>query len=379
MKFKKYLMKSIFIIFVSVLMIGCSSNQENNRSMVGDDFFYVGTYTNGDSEGIYKYKLSNSGKLDSVGLFAKSDNPSFLALSSDKRYLLACNEINSADNKGTVESFRITEDSLEFLSRSSSGGAHPCFVTSDENGNVLTANYTGGNIALLKLGEDGILSDLLDLQDHNHKSLSKSQDKAHAHSAWFIPNTNKIVSVDLGTNELWFSEIDEKQSKLIPLKQRKLSMENGAGPRHLAIHRKGWFYVANELNSTVSIVSENSDGIYELKSSFSTIPKEFNEDSFCGDIHLSPDSKFLYVSNRGHNSIAVFSVNQDNGNLTLVSYHDVKGSWPRNFTITDDGNFLLVANQKTNNIVSFEIDNGTGELTFVDEINAPTPVCLVFQ
>ena len=372
-------MKYTFTVLIAILFMGCNSNQQKSKSIEKDSFFYVGTYTNGDSEGIYKYKLSSSGKLDSIGLFAKSDNPSFLTLSADKKYLIACNEVDSFNGNGSVESFRVTDDSLEFLSRSSSGGAHPCFVNIDDGGNVLVANYTGGNISLLKLGEDGVLTEPLDLQQHVSNIKSKGQDRAHAHSAWFLPNTNNVVSVDLGSNELWFSEIDEEKSKLISSKQQKLMMEEGAGPRHLAIHTKGWLYVANELNSTISLVVRNSKDIYELKSSVSTVPKEFQGKSFCGDIHLTPDSRFLYISNRGHNSITAFKVDGNNGSLTLVSYYDVKGSWPRNFTITDDGKYLLVANQKTNNIVSFAINKENGELNFVDEISAPTPVCLVFE
>ena len=372
------IMKHIFKALVLVLIIGCNSNQKERIPMSGDNYFYVGTYTDGESEGIYKYKLLEDGKLDSIGLVAKSNNPSFLALSSDKQYLIACNEINSVNGMGTVESFKVAGDSLEFISRKSSGGAHPCFVNINKNGNVLVANYTGGNIGLLKLEEDGALSDLLYVQQHVGKYISKRQDKAHAHSAWFIPNSNEVVSVDLGTNQLWFSVIDKEQIKLLPSKHKALSLTDGAGPRHLAIHQKGWIYVVNELNSTVSLVAKNHKDIYELKSNISTLPYDFEGESFCGDIHLSADSKFLYVSNRGHNSIAVFSVNPNDGDLTLVTHQDVKGNWPRNFTISNSGLFLLVANQKSNNIVSFSINKENGKLTFIDEIDAPTPVCLVF-
>lgn len=371
-------MKHIFTVLILVLLSSCNSNQEERKAMSGDNYFYVGTYTAGESEGIYKYKLSEDGKLDSIGLVAKSDNPSFLTLSSDKQYLIACNEINSVNGKGTVESFKIADDSLEFLSKRSSGGAHSCFVNIGDKGNVLVANYTGGNVGLLKLDGDGSLSELLYVQQHIGKAISKRQDKAHAHSAWFVPNTNEVISVDLGTNQLWFSVIDDERSKLMPSKNKALSFDKGAGPRHLAIHPKGWIYVVNELNSTVSLVVKNKNDNYELKVSISTLPKDFEGESFCGDIHLSIDSKFLYVSNRGHNSIAVFSVNQENGRLTSTYFHDVKGDWPRNFTLSSDGKFLLVANQKSNNIVSFAINKENGMLTFVDEVNAPTPVCLVF-
>ena len=376
---KLKIIKHFIFIATLVLLSSCNSDKIDKKKMEKSSCFYVGTYTNGSSEGIYKYKLSENGKLDSVGLVAKSNNPSFLTLSKDNKYLLCCNEVNSVDGKGTVESYRIGKDSLEFVSRSSSGGAHPCFVTTNNDNVVLVANYTGGNVGLLKLKNKGCLSKLLDLQQHTAKNISERQDKAHAHSSWFIPGTdNKIVSVDLGTNELIFSEIIDEGSKFSTDK-KVLTMVPGSGPRHLAIHKKGWMYVVNELNSTVTQVVKNSKNEYEIEASISTLPSNFEGDSFCGDIHISLDGKFLYVSNRGHNSIAVFKINQGNGELSTVSFHNVKGSWPRNFTLSKNGNFLLVANQKTNNIVSFKVNKENGELTFVDEINAPIPVCLVFE
>ena len=372
-------MKYIFSILVLAMFFSCNSNQNETKSMRVDNYFYVGTYTDGDSDGIYKYKLSSDGKLDSIGLVAKSDNPSFLALSNDSNYLIACNEINTIDGNGTVESFKIADDKLRLLSRSSSGGAHPCFVNIDELGNVLVANYTGGNVGLLNLGKDGKLSELLDVQQHVGKAINDRQDKkAHAHSAWFIPNTNEVISVDLGTNELLFSQIPQSNSKFSPITQ-KLSMESGAGPRHLSIHAKGWIYVVNELNSTVSLVVKNNEGIYELEKSISTLPDNFKGESYCADIHISSDGKFLYASNRGDNSIAVFSIDDNNGELSTVSHHSVKGNWPRNFSFSPNGEFLLVANQKSNNITSFSRNELTGKLKFIDEINAPTPVCLLFE
>jgi len=371
-------MRYLFLVLYSAFFFSCNMREEDNTSILEDDYFYIGTYTNGESEGIYKFKLSAEGILDSIGLVAKSDNPSFLAFSKDKRYLIACNEINTVEKNGTVESFKVLENNLELITTSSSGGAHPCFVNIDEEGTVLVTNYTGGNVGLLKLNKDGGLSELLDVQQHIGRIINNRQYNAHAHSAWFIPNSNKIISVDLGTNELLFSEISDNKSIISPI-TNKLLMEEGAGPRHLSIHSKGWIYVVNELNSTVSLVVKNVDGIYKIKNSISTLPDNFKGESYCADIHISYDEKFLYASNRGDNSIVVFSINKTNGMLTTVSIHSVKGNWPRNFSLSPNGKFLLVANQKSNNITSFLRDEITGKLTFVDKINAPTPVCLLFE
>lgn len=341
--------------------------------------FYVGTYTKGNSQGIYKYTLKNDGSLKYIGLAAKSDNPSFLAKTSDNKYLIAVNEINSKNGLGTVESFLIQGDSLHFINRTSSGGAHPCFVTINKNGFVLVANYTGGNVGLLKVGEKGKLSDLLDVQQHKGKGTLERQKSPHAHSAWFNPVDNHIISVDLGTNELWFSRLDTLESKLNPSNPNTLNMASGAGPRHLVYHPNvKWIYVLNELNGTITLVQKSDDGNYIKKGSISTLPKGYKKPNNCADIHISKDGKFVYASNRGHNSIAIFNVNTTDGSLNLIGHESTRGDGPRNFSLSPDGKYLLVANQLTNNIVSFKRNKTTGLLEYVQEINAPTPVCILF-
>lgn len=336
--------------------------------------FYLGTYTNSDSKGIYKYTLLEDGKLELVGLVAQSENPSFLTKSPDGKYLLAVNE----NTEGSVESFKIEKDSLVFINRSASGGAHPCHIMTTENGHVLAANYTGGNVGLLELMEDGKLSALLDVQQHSGKGTHTRQDAPHAHSAWLAPDNETIISVDLGTNELIFSKIDSENKKLIPdSTQHKLQMNPEAGPRHLSIHpNKKWIYVIDELTSSVSLVIKE-EGLYTVKSSISTLPEDYAEGNTCADIHISDDGKFLYASNRGHNSIAIFSIGE-NGELSALGHESTKGDGPRNFSLSPNNEFLLVANQNTNNIISFKRNIETGALDFVSEINAPVPVCILF-
>ena len=335
--------------------------------------FYVGTYTNGQSEGIYKYVLLKNGTMESLGLAVKSENPSFLTKSADGSYLIAVNENES----GTVSSFKIQKDSLQFINKHSSGGAHPCFVAINNRGFVLAANYTGGNIGLLQLGDNGELSPLLDVQQHKGQGTHARQDAPHAHSVWFDPDGKTIISVDLGTNELLFSTIDTHTKKLIPFNQSKLNLDPGAGPRHLAFHPKNpWIYVINELNSTVSWVKKDERG-YTLKSSYTTLPKAFTGENFTSDIHISNDGKFLYASNRGHNSLAIFSVEAD-GSLELLGHESTRGDWPRNFALSPDNDFLLVANQHSDNIVSFKRDAESGRLDYISKIHAHTPVCILF-
>jgi 6-phosphogluconolactonase len=340
--------------------------------------FYVGTYTTSESRGIYKYLLQKDGSLEHIGLAAKSENPSFLTMSADKKFILAVNEIDN-EGVGTVESFLITDDSLAFISRSSSGGAHPCFVAINELGFVLTTNYTSGNVGLLRLNKNGELSPLLDVQTHIGSSTHKNQKGPHAHSAWFVPSDNTIIAVDLGTNDLWFSQLDTGLQKLIPSDPQTLAMQPGAGPRHLAFHPNGqWIYVVNELGCTITLVRKTDNSNYKKSVSFSTLPISYTEPNTCADIHISSDGKFVYASNRGHNSIAIFKVIADTGSLSLIGHQPTFGYAPRNFSLSPDDNFLLVANQHTNNIVSFKRDKINGLLIYLQQIDAPTPVCILF-
>lgn len=338
-----------------------------------ETIFYVGTYTEGNSEGVYKYSLKDDGEIHSIGLSVKTENPSFIAKSSDGKYLLAVSE----KEVGIVKSFKIIGDNLQFISKSSSGGAHPCFITSNNKGYVLVANYTSGNIGLLKLSLEGRLSNLLDVQQHSGKGITFRQRTPHAHSVWFDPGNENIISIDLGTDELIFSFIDSIKQKLIPTIQNKLKIEPGAGPRHLTFHpNKKWIYIINELNSSVSLV-KNKNNNYYLDSSISTLPKEYIEENICAEIHLSNDGKFIYASNRGHNSIAVFSIGTS-GKLKLLEHESTRGDGPRNFKLSPDNNFMIVANQYTDNLVSFRRNTKTGGLEYLMEVKVSAPACVMF-
>jgi len=366
--------KFILTFFGLITVFMLLSFQKNDNKTFS---FFLGTYTDSTSQGIYKYLLQKDGTLKQIGLVAVTENPSFLAISFDREFLLAANEIN-IDGVGTVESFLITEDSLEFISKSSSGGAHPCFVAVNNAGFVATANYTGGNVGLLKLNENGELSNVLDLQQHFGSGTTERQKVPHAHSVWFEPNSDIVISIDLGTNELLFSHLDETSQKLLPSDDYKISMKPGAGPRHLAFHpNEKWIYVANELNSTVTLIKKSDGNKYIKSISVSSLPYGYAEPNTCADIRTSSDGKFVYASNRGHNSIAIFEVHSD-GTLRLIGNESTRGDGPRNFSLSPNEEYVLVANQRTRNIVSFKRDKKTGLLNFASEIKAPTPVCIVF-
>ena len=367
-------MKKVALLCIVVIFFSCQNSAVKDEIATS---FYVGTYTDNKSKGIYKYELSKEGKLNQIGLVAETRNPSFLAKSRNGKTLFAVDEANE-QGTGFVKSYKIEKDSLTLISTSKSGGAHPCFITVNDENQVLVANYSGGNVGFLEADNFGELSPLLNVQQHEGKGITDRQKAPHAHSTYFHPTKKEIISVDLGTNQLWLSEIDNEKNELVLTHQKTLKMAPGAGPRHLTFHpNNNWIYVLNELNNTVSVVKEKED-MYNIDFSISMLPEQFTGYSKGADIHISKDGKFLYASNRGHDSIVIYKVNAENGSLKLVGFEPVLGRNPRNFSLSSRDKFLLVANQDTNNIVSFKRDEITGKLTFVSEIFAPKPVCILF-
>ncbi|MGJ8744765.1 lactonase family protein [Polaribacter sp.] len=368
------MIKSTVFFVVLVVVFSCKTSKVKEET---SESFYVGTYTKKDAKGIYKYELSKEGNLQQVGLVAETINPTFLVKSKDKKSLFAVGETNE-NGTGFVKSFKIEKEGLTLISNEKSGGGGPCFVAINDDNYIVTANYGGGSVGLLKADNTGKLSELLFVQQHVGKGTTNRQKAPHAHSAWFHPVKKEIISIDLGTNQLWFSTIDATKNELVLTPQKTLKMADGAGPRHLTFHPNNkWIYVLNELNNTVSLVKEKNESYY-VDFSISTLPKDFVAYSKAADIHISKDGKFLYASNRGHESIVIYEVNPENGTLKTIGYEPVLGKSPRNFSLSPNENFLLVANQDTDNIISFKRNSATGMLTFVSEVSAPMPVCILF-
>lgn len=360
------------------LALSCSQNKapkemQDTTPVSKNTSFLLGTYTSEGSEGIYRYSISEEGILKKENLAAKSIQPSFLTYTADRKFVVAVNEVNDLDGNGSIESFKVDGDQLIAINKQSSGGAHPCHININNDGFVLTSNYSGGNIGMHQIAADGKLSDLLFVEDHK----GPEHKEAHAHSAWFYGADDKVVSVDLGTNELWFSSINKTTKQLDQQTPATLFIKEGAGPRHLTFHPNGkWAYVINELNSTVSLISTADQ--WEQIAAYSTLPEDFEGDSFCADIHISKDGRFVYASNRGHNSIAIFAVNEADGSLQPLAHESVRGDWPRNFALSPDDNFVIVANQRSNNLVAYKRNAETGLMTFTHELPAPTPTCILF-
>jgi len=345
-----------------------------------DRLLYVGTYTSGKSEGIYIYRMDQmTGELHRAGS-VKSDNPSFLALDPAKRYLYAVNE----NPEGKVSAFRINQQTgdLSLLDQQSSAGADPCHLTVDNRGkSLLVANYTSGSLAVLPIQRGGAIGEAIDVKQHEGSGPRDQQKGPHAHCIKLDQANRHAFAADLGIDKLMIYRFNAATGKLEAGRQSSAFVHAGAGPRHFTIHPNGkYLYVINELDSSLTTFKYNAaQGTLAAFESVSTLPRDFTGQSFCADIHVSKSGRFIYGSNRGHNSIVVFAIDPRSGRLNLVEHVSTEGKWPRNFTIDPTGKFLLVANQHTDNVVLFRIDEQTGRLTSTGQTTEiPIPVCLQF-
>lgn len=352
-----------------------------------DRTLYVGTYTStGKSEGIYGYGMdSSTGALTRFNSF-KSVNPSFLAIDRSKRYLYAVNEVGEYAGKpgGGVSAFAIdgATGNLRLLNEQATEGADPCHLSIDrKRKTLLVANYTGGSIAALPIRPDGTLGRAIDVKQHQGSGIKEQQKGPHAHCIIFDRLERYALAADLGIDKVMIYRFNPSTGKLTPGKQPWAELQAGAGPRHLTLHPNGMYaYVINELDSTLTAFKYNdSYGALSHIETVSTLPSDFAGVSYCADVHVSPSGKFVYGSNRGHNSIVVFEIAARTGKLKQIEHVSTGGKWPRNFTIDPTGRFLLVANQHTDNVVIFSIDDRTGRLTPTGHAaEIPVPVCLKF-
>src|SRR5580692_3795134 len=360
----------------------------------GDYFMYVGTYTVTDStsKGIYVYKFdSHTGEVTLIGLAAATANPSFLAIDPSHRFLYAVNELGdyNGEKSGAVSAFSIdhTTGKLTLLNQVASGGADPCYITVDKAGKfVLVANYTGGSIATFPILDGGRLGERTAFVQHSgHGTNPQRQEAPHAHSIDLSPDNHFAIVDDLGLDETLVYKFDSAKGALTlndpQLYTTLAKADPGAGTRHFAFHTSGKFaYVVNEMGSTVSVFSyDGADGALRRLQTISTFPKDFSAHNDDAEIEVHPSGKFLYASNRGHDSIAVFAVDPAKGTLTLIEYAPTKGQTPRSFEIAPGGSLLFAANEKSDNIVVFRINPQTGRLAPTCKVlDVAEPVCVKF-
>ncbi len=330
---------------------------------------YVGGYTKGDSQGIYKLDFNTkTGALSNKTLVAKIENPSFICLSKNKKKLYAA----AREKEHNVSAFKVKKDgSLNFLNRLTSHGRGPCHVTINKKGNrVVVSNYGGGTVAIYSTEKDGKLKETSQVFNHNTK-----EQKSHVHSALFFKND--LFVADLGRNAIYNYHLDHTST--YKLKFNTLVKTTGnPGPRHFKLTKNGkYVYVINEYAGSITSIKKTKNGFTQIDYD-TTLRKDFKGKNTCADIHISKDERFIYGSNRGENTIAVFKRSTKDGTLEKIQSISTHGNWPRNFTLDPTGRFLLVANQKSNTISIFSIHKNTGKLTYLNSTAIASPTCLIF-
>jgi 6-phosphogluconolactonase len=352
-----------------------------HAALAADAGFFVGTYTKPQgSKGIYRYTLdTESGKVGGGELVAETPNPTFLAVHPGGKYLYAANETNP----GEASAFAIGENGkLALLNKQSAKGGGTCHIAVDAPGkNVLVANYGTGSVAVLPIKADGSLAEATGFDQHTGSSADKARQQGpHAHSIYVDPSGKWVYSCDLGTDRIDGYRFDASKGTISPDETATGHAPPGSGPRHLAFHPKADFAcVINEMLSTISVFARTpATGALRLAQTISTLPADFSGKSSTAEIFVHPNGKFLYGSNRGHDSIALFQIGTD-GTLSLKGHTPTGGKTPRNFALDPTGHWLLAANQDTNDFFVFKIDQETGALSATGQrIECGAPVCIVF-
>jgi 6-phosphogluconolactonase len=358
---------------------------------------YVGTYTErilfgtgevyqGKGQGIYRFALDpDTGRLQPCGLTPGVLNPSFLALDPRRGFLLAVNELEEFEGQatGTLSAFAVdpADGSLTLLSRQPTRGTDPCHVVMESGGRyALVSNYMSGSLSVLPLAADGRLGEAVGFAQHEGRGPHPLRQRGpHVHSVTLLPGEGTILVADLGLDRLVAYRFDPESGELEADAAGGLQLPPGAGPRHLALHPdERHAYLVNELNSTVVALQCDSRGRVALLDTCPTLPQGFSGQNIAADIHLTPDGRFLYVSNRGHDSIATYAVEPGSGRLRHVGHTSAQGRTPRNFAVVPEGGLLLVANQDSDLLVSFRIDLETGGLEPTGHVaEVPNPVCVL--
>jgi 6-phosphogluconolactonase len=373
----------LFVILLTSLIAAAPADGASK----GKYLVYIGTYTDHDSKGIYAYRFdSKNGRLTPLGLATESADPTFLTTDSGGRFLYVSNELDTFQGKptGAVSTFAIdaATGKLSLLNQISSHDPGPAHIALDNSGKfVFLSHYSLGSVAVFSLLQDGRVGELTQFVRHQGSSVNKQwQQGPHIHEVVMSPDNRFALVTDPGIDQVQVYPFDALNGKLgsDPYIAR---VHPGSGPRHLVFDPQGKFvYVINELLSTITTFSyEPSRGELREVGTISTLPHDFTGISYTAEIAIHPSGKFLYGSNRGHDSIAVFSIDSATGLPALVEFTPTKGQRPRSFSLDPTGSWLLAANQDSNNLVLFKIDHKTGRLTQIGQpISVPTPACVKF-
>ncbi len=371
------------ILGVLLLLAAAGAGQQP-----GEYFVYFGTYTRGASKGIYVARMeAATSKLSEPELAAETENPSFLAIHPNKRFLYSVGELYGREGGegGAVSAFAIdaTTGKLTPLNKVSSRGTGPCHLVVDKTGrNLLVVNYGSGSTAVLPVKEDGSLGEASAFIQHSGSSVNpKRQQGPHAHSVNLSRDNRFAVVADLGLDQLLVYRFDAAKGTIEPNEPPFTKVNPGAGPRHFTFHPSGKFaYSINELQSTVTAFSWDAKrGVLKELQTITTLPEGFEGENYTAEVLAHPSGRFLYGSNRGHDSIAVFAVDPANGRLKALEQVSTQGKTPRNFGIDPSGSWLLAANQNSDTVVAYRIDPRTGRLTPTGQVlKVASPVCVKF-
>jgi 6-phosphogluconolactonase len=378
-------LRAAAVSFLAFTLIGAALPAADNG---GQTLVYVGTYTGAKSKGIHAFRMDQkSGALTPLGLAAEITNPTFLAVHPNRKFLYAINEVGSGAKAGGVTAFSIDAASghLTLLNQQTSGGAGPCHLVTDRKGkNVLLANYGGGSVESLPLQSDGQLGEPATFIQHHGSGVNKSrQEGPHGHCIVLDSADRFAYACDLGLDQVLIYKFNPAKGTLTPNDPPFATIKAGSGPRHIAFHPKGHFaYVINEMSCTMTALAcDAKKGVLTEIQTVSTLPdnEELKPAYSTAEVEVHPSGKFLYGSNRGHNTIVVYAIDPGTGRLTLIEHQSTQGKTPRNFGIDPSGSFLLAANQDSHTVVVFRIDAKTGRLTptgTTAEVGAP--VCVKF-
>ncbi len=342
---------------------------------------YIGTYTKGDSKGIYSFVLDTEvGEISEVQLAGTIENPTYITISKDQRFLYS---VMKENEKGGVAAFNIDPNTakLNLINKQSSEGAPPCHVNTDSQQRYLfSTNYHKGTVQSHLINQHtGEISGPSSIIQHEGNGPDERQEKAHTHYAGMTPDDKYLVVVELGSDKLLSYEV-KSDGQLIEV--NRLDIRPGSGPRHLAFHplNNKIAYIMTEFSSEVIVLTyQEESGRFSIVETHKTIPNNFTENNQGSAIHTSSDGKFVYVGNRGHNSIAIFKSDQETGTLEFVANVSTEGDWPRDFVLDPTEKFLIVSNQNSSNLVLFSRDQETGMLELLQkDILVPDPVCVKF-
>ncbi|MEX0679827.1 MAG: lactonase family protein [Balneolales bacterium] len=372
------------LFFASLIMAsgiwGCTDETDYK------EIIYVGTFNTRGSEGLYVYEFDRDElSFTPIQIISDRTGPNFQTIHPNGQYLYSVSsDAFSEDNRdGTVSAYRINQETgeLTLINEQSVEGRGPCHVSVDPHGEfAYVSNYGSGNLTVHRINADGGLSEAVDVVQHEGGSINEQrQNQPRMHS--IIPSADGrfIYASDLGIDKVMIYEVDRGTGKLSPAPTPYVENVPGSGPRHFTFHPSGDFaYSAEELSHTVAVFSvDKSTGALEQIQRVNMVPDDFEGRNSAADIHTSPDGRFLYASNRGHESLVIYEIDASTGLLTLVGHEHTRGEHPRNFSVDPNGEFVMVANMNRDNVVLFRRNNDTGEMTFAGtEVHIPAAVCV---